>query len=222
MTNSDTTPPSAIKALIFDYGGVYMDSPFSRVSDVAAEMGVTDHLLKQIIFGDFYVDGSHPWHRLERGEIGLEQARELILAEGRQHNLETDMFQIFARFAAIDKCMRPQLVEKTLHWKAQGYLLAIITNNIREFTGWRTSFPYDVDTVFDVISDSSHLGIRKPDPLIYHHTLRELGVSPGEALFLDDHLPNVEAARRLGIESYLVDGPIDAAIDWIESRLGNG
>lgn len=220
MKNSNTMTPSTIKAIIFDYGGVYMDSPFVALSEVAVEMGVSGQLLKQITFGDFYVDGNHAWHRLERGEIGLEQTRELILAEGRKHGLEADIYQMFARFASIEKCMRQELVQETLKWKERGYQLAIITNNIREFAGWRTSFPYDIETVFDVISDSSHLGIRKPNPLIYHHTLRELGVSPSEALFLDDHLPNVEAARKVGIDSYLVDSPIIEAIGWIESRLG--
>ena len=208
-----------VKALIFDYGGVYIDSPFSRVSEVAVEMGVPDSLLKEIIFGSFHVDGDHPWHRLERGEIGLMEARDLVLEKGREHGIEADMFQIFARFAAIDKCLRPALLAKTLEWKQRGYKLGIITNNIKEFTGWRTSFPYDLETTYDVVTDSSYLGIRKPNPAIYLHTLELLGVAPHEALFLDDHPPNVEGARNVGINSFLVEDSIEDAIHWIEGQL---
>jgi FMN phosphatase YigB (HAD superfamily) len=45
------------------------------------------------------------------------------------------------------------------------------------------------------------LGVAKPDPAIYRHTLAELGVEPEEALFIDDKRINVEAARALGIQA---------------------
>jgi FMN phosphatase YigB (HAD superfamily) len=48
---------------------------------------------------------------------------------------------------------------------------------------------------------SAEVRIIKPDPAIYEHTLRGLGVPAAEALFLDDREINVEAARSLGIRS---------------------
>jgi FMN phosphatase YigB (HAD superfamily) len=39
----------------------------------------------------------------------------------------------------------------------------------------------------------------KPDPAIYEHTLRGLGVTASEALFLDDREVNIRAAQALGI-----------------------
>ena len=208
-----------IKAIMFDYGGVYIESPFAVISEIAVEMDVPDALLKEITFGDFYVDGNHPWHRLERGEIGLEETRELILEEGKKHNLVTDMYEMFARFADIDKCMREELASKTLEWKNRGYKLAIITNNLKEFDGWRKSFPYDIEEVYDVISDSSYLEMRKPNKEIYQHTLDQLGVNAEEALFLDDHAPNIESSQAMGIHSFVVEGDIQYAINWVESKL---
>jgi HAD superfamily hydrolase (TIGR01509 family) len=66
--------------------------------------------------------------------------------------------------------------------------------------------------LFDILVDSSELGIRKPDPRIYRHTLAELGgVSAQEAVFLDDYRANVEAARRLGMHGIVVGSdPADA------------
>jgi putative hydrolase of the HAD superfamily len=48
---------------------------------------------------------------------------------------------------------------------------------------------------------SFQLGIAKPDPAIYRHTLDELGSRPEETLFIDDKRENVEAARALGIQA---------------------
>jgi len=54
---------------------------------------------------------------------------------------------------------------------------------------------------FDVLVWSFQLHLAKPDPAIYRYALQKLGVEPTEALFLDDKIENVEAARALGIQS---------------------
>ena len=41
----------------------------------------------------------------------------------------------------------------------------------------------------------------KPDPEIYRRTLHLLGRSPAETIFIDDSMPNVEAARNLGMQA---------------------
>jgi len=48
---------------------------------------------------------------------------------------------------------------------------------------------------------SFQLGIAKPDPEIYRHTLAKLGTRPEETLFIDDKLENIEAARALGMKA---------------------
>jgi putative hydrolase of the HAD superfamily len=55
---------------------------------------------------------------------------------------------------------------------------------------------------FDVLVWSFKLLMAKPEPAIYHHTLANLGTRPEEALFLDDKLINVEAARALGMQAF--------------------
>lgn len=54
---------------------------------------------------------------------------------------------------------------------------------------------------FDVLVWSYQLGIAKPDPAIYLHTLEKLGTAPAETLFIDDKLVNVHAAQALGIQA---------------------
>lgn len=208
-----------IKAILFDYGGVYADSPFAAIDDVASDMGLDADLLKTITFGDFYNDGNHPWHRLEKGEITLEEAREGILAEGEKHDLKTDIYEMFARFAGVDKSMCQPLIAKTLEWKEQGLLLAMVTNNLKEFSHWRDTFPYDVNEVYDVVFDSCLAGIRKPDQQVFKDVISQLGINADEAVFLDDHLPNIEAAQAVGVRSFLVEGDIQQTIDWVDSQI---
>jgi len=208
-----------IKAILLDFGGVYIQSPFAVIGEVAADMQVSEELLLKIIFGDYDIDGGHPWHRLERGEILLDEARLLILQEGEKHQLKTDIYEMLARFAGVDRGIRGPLVEKTLEWKQAGYKLGMITNNIKEFTSWRTAFPFDLTEVFDVVADSSYLGMRKPDPMIYQYVLKQLDIAPEEALFLDDYPSNVHAAQALGIHAFQVGSDIQLAIDWVDEQL---
>src|SRR4029077_17158089 len=55
---------------------------------------------------------------------------------------------------------------------------------------------------FDLLIASYAVGRRKPDLEIHRLTLRQMGVSPERALFIDDVLSHVHAARSLGIRSH--------------------
>jgi putative hydrolase of the HAD superfamily len=104
-------------------------------------------------------------------------------------------------------------VEAVRGVRARGIRTAIVTNNIREYgDAWRGQLP--VDELFDTIVDSSHEGVRKPNPVIYHTALERLGVShPSRAVFLDDFEGNVIAARTLGMHGIVVGPDPRLAID---------
>lgn len=56
--------------------------------------------------------------------------------------------------------------------------------------------------MFDAVSISGEVGAGKPDRAIFEDTLRELGVSPAEAIFIGDRPErDIEGARRMGIRS---------------------
>lgn len=208
-----------IEAVIFDFGGVFTASPVTACEALGSELGTTTGHLSQIMFGPFGMDTDHPWHRLERGEIPLEQARTDILDLGKsQYNLEVDIYEFFARMPQ-DAGIRKELVERVALLKDDGYRTAIITNNIREFSdGWRSLLP--VDELFDLIVDSSKEGIRKPDPAIFELTLQRLGELPPECtLFIDDFEANIEAANLLGMRTIHVKEDISVAIAELDMFL---
>jgi len=195
----------SIDAVLFDFGGVFTESPFGAVAAASSELGAPPEVLAEIMFGPYAQDTDHPWHRLERGELELAAAREAIMALGREHGLELDPYQILARLTGGGEA-RKLMVERVRGLRREGYRTAIITNNAVEFREhWRALVP--VEELFELVIDSSEVGLRKPDPRIYALTLERLGnIAPHRSVFLDDHAPNVSAAEQLGIRGVLV-GP---------------
>jgi len=48
---------------------------------------------------------------------------------------------------------------------------------------------------------SHEVGLQKPDPRIYQLTVEKFGLTPGRAVFIDDLLVNVDAARAFGLRA---------------------
>ena len=209
-----------VKTVLFDFGGVFTDSPFHAVRAHADKLGTTDALLNDIVFGGYGNDADHPWHRVERGEISLDAAREGVLELGRDHGLEVDIWDIFLAMAENRGGLRQELVDYVGELRASGLGTGIITNNIVEFRdGWRGMLP--VDDLFDFVIDSCEIGVRKPSPKIFTAALDAGGLQPGEAIFVDDYPANVEGAEAMGIESVLVDGDARKTIADIAALLAS-
>jgi len=216
---------NTIKAILFDFGGVFTDSPFTAVDEFGAGIGAAPGQVSQIVFGSYEKDGDHPWHQLERGEITIEEARQGIMALAREQGLAVDIYELFMQMAAskAGAGARAPLVARVQQLKAEGYRLAIITNNVREFAeGWRSLLPFDVDAVFDVVVDSSVIGVRKPNPAIFEHTLKLLDdIEPHAAVFLDDYQGNVASADALGMKTILVGPDPHQTIRDLDAILRN-
>jgi putative hydrolase of the HAD superfamily len=101
--------------------------------------------------------------------------------------------------------------------RRRGYRLAICTNNVREWEArWRAMLP--VQEIFDVVVDSAFVGTRKPEREIYEITLQRLGVSAGQAVFVDDIELNCQAAREVGLATVWFQST-EQAISDIEAAL---
>jgi epoxide hydrolase-like predicted phosphatase len=79
-----------------------------------------------------------------------------------------------------------------------------------------------VDELFEVIVDSSAVGIRKPNLRIYEMTLEQLGVAPENAVFLDDAPGNIVAARAVGMHAILVEDDHFGAFAELDRLLAEG
>jgi epoxide hydrolase-like predicted phosphatase len=192
-----------LDAVLFDFGGVFTDSPFEVARRFGEDLGAAPERVLEIVFGAYDTDTDHPWHRLERGEIPLEVGRQEIIALGAAEGLDTDLFRVLSALGR-GAVIREPFIVLARRLRTAGIGTACVTNNVREFRdAWRSMVP--VDELFDVVVDSSEIGKRKPDPGIFLHALAALGrVPPSRALFLDDFEGNVRAARALGMRAILV------------------
>jgi epoxide hydrolase-like predicted phosphatase len=205
----------SVRAVLFDFGGVFMASPFAAVREYGVRQGVEPERALAILFGDYDRDTDHPWHRLERGEMSLMDAREAIFELGApEHRL--DLFEALGSLR--DASVRPDVVELARY--ARGRVkTAVVTNNVREFgDAWKSMLP--VAELFDEVVDSAHVGMRKPDPRIFRLALERLGgTKPEAAVFLDDFPGNVAAAERVGIRGILVEEDYRPAMEALRALL---
>ncbi len=210
-----------IEAVLYDFGGVFTTSPFDEVERAGEEQQLPAGRLLEIVFGPYHEDTDHPWHRLERGEISLLAARDGIIELGRREGVDSDPLQLLARMSE-DGGVRESLVERAIRIHRKGFPTALVTNNVSEFRErWKTMIP--TEELFDVIVDSSEVGLRKPDPAIYELALERIGgVAPESALFLDDHPNNVRAAERLGIRGLLVTAELAPTLRVLDALIERG
>jgi putative hydrolase of the HAD superfamily len=219
MEHNEITEKRKIDAVLFDFGGVFTASPFSTIEAAGAELGVPVDQFAQVMFGPYSEDTDHPWHRLERGEITLDDAAEKIRVLGKDLGIDFDPLKVLFSIGGGNGEQNP-LVDRVRQLKKDGYQTAIITNNIAEFKDlWRALIP--VDELFDLVVDSSTEGVRKPDPEMFRLALSRLGnVPPERSVFLDDYDANVNAAVSLGIHGILVGEDIQKAIQDLDETLG--
>jgi len=78
--------------------------------------------------------------------------------------------------------------------RAAGLRTGLLSNS------WGNDYPRDGwDEMFDVVVISGEVGMRKPEPGIFEHTLDLMGLAPEQTVFVDDLRPNIEAAVALGM-----------------------
>ena len=139
------------------------------------------------------------WHLLEKGQIDVatyftrltERAPAILGTE-----IDMEAYGRFWRQGAPG--VHWMVVQKIRELKDRGLRLGLLTNNVKEFgEHWRTMFP--LEELFEEVVDSSHVGMRKPERGIYELTCSRMGIEPTEAIFIDDNLDNVAAARAYGM-----------------------
>jgi glucose-1-phosphatase len=107
----------------------------------------------------------------------------------------------FEQFTEVwNRALDPKPIQDiTLFEKlAKGYRLGLLSNTDPIHVAHMEP-NYDFFRFFSVCIYSCGVGASKPNPLIYREALRGCKVQAGEALYIDDILAYVEAARRLGM-----------------------
>lgn len=197
-----------IKAVIVDVGGVLYDWK-SAYRQALAEIGVD--------FEKFLPELMKRVKPAELGEISLSELfRRTLKVFGKQKEWKSLRQKIPSTFKPIIPTFR--LLKRL---KKKAYKLAILTNNpAGVMSEWEKVFPYKY--LFDFVFDSSEVGLRKPDPKIFLLVCRKLNVKPDESLFVEDSPELVNAAGKLGFNTFLFVGDPANCVNGIRNLLGKG
>jgi epoxide hydrolase-like predicted phosphatase len=185
-----------IRAVISDFGGVLTTPLLESFLAYQRESGISIEELGGAMGRMMEKDGGkHPLFELEKGHLSEDEFTRRLGAElGREVSSMRDTY-----FENLHP--NEPMIAYLRGLREEGIRLGLLTNNVREWSAlWRAKLP-DVEDIFEVVVDSSFVGMRKPDPEIYVLTLDRMGqgLRAQDCIFLDDIEVNCDAARALGM-----------------------
>ncbi len=199
-----TTDNNQIKAILWDFGGVFTSSPFEAFNVLEQQLGVPTNFIRGI---NAVNPTTNAWAKFESNAVSLDEFDTLFAAESEQQGYRISGKDVVA---VLSGNLRPRMVS-TLKRCREHYKVACITNNVKAGRGpsmtrdqAKADAVAEVMKLFDEVVESSKEGIRKPDPQIYLTACQRLGVEPSDAVFLDDLGINLKPARALGMQTIKV------------------
>jgi putative hydrolase of the HAD superfamily len=222
--------PVVIRAVLFDFGGVILSSPFEAFARFERQHDLPEGFLRQVNATN---SDDNAWARLERSELDFDQFGVAFASDSAALGREVDGRQVLMLLSGE---VRPAMVE-ALRRCHERLKTALLTNNFvvagdpgedghdgqdgagddLRRAGMRAHA--EILELFDVIIESSRVGVRKPDPRFYEMACTELGIEPSEAVFLDDLGINLKSAKAMGITTIKVVDPADAIAE-LEAVVG--
>ncbi|MET0448418.1 MAG: HAD-IA family hydrolase [Aeromicrobium sp.] len=194
-----------IRAVLWDFGGVILSSPFEAFRHYEGQRGIPLDFIRTVNATDPDINA---WARLERAELDHAEFDVAFAAESAALGHEVPGADVLALLAGE---VRPEMVTALDKVQAAGYKTACLTNNVvsrneDEPVGGRPEIAA-VMARFDVVVESSKIGVRKPEPLFYETACELLGVEPSECVFLDDLGINLKPAKAMGMTTIKVGDP---------------
>ncbi len=216
MNTSHAQTPLAV---LWDFGGVILSSPFEAFNRYESEAGLPKDFIRGLNARN---PDTNAWAKMERSEVSLDGFVALFEEEARLQGRTVEGWKILQ---ALSGDIRPQMVEALRRCKA-AFRVACITNNMKSGEGpgmarspEKVKAVAEIMTLFEHVVESSKLGLRKPDPKIYQHACELLGVPPERCIYLDDLGINLKPARAMGMRTIKVGDP-DVAIDELQAMVG--
>ncbi len=209
-----------IKAVLWDFGGVFTTSPFDSFNRYERQHKIPDNFIRGINATN---PDNNAWARLESSQISVAEFDQEFADESRAQGHEIRGIQVIELLSGD---LKPEMVN-ALKIISSSFKTACLTNNMKgagEGPGMSQSSRKSEDvamvmSIFDVIIESSVVGYRKPDPKFYLTAVKELEIEPADAVFLDDLGINLKPARELGMSTIKVLSS-DQSLGELEQILG--
>jgi putative hydrolase of the HAD superfamily len=184
-----------MRAVIFDWGGVLIDSPApGMLALFAQEFGVTPEAVNNayIPFGERFQKGQIAEHDLWKGvcaALGVAKSYDASLWGHVFEQVYTPKEEMFALASML---------------KDRGYKVGLLSNTESPAVRFFHQQGY---AMFDATVFSCEEGTSKPEPRIYKIALERLSVGPSEAVFIDDRTDFIEGAQELGMHTIRFEDP---------------
>jgi epoxide hydrolase-like predicted phosphatase len=214
-----------MKGLIVDWGGVLTMPIHTALGSWLKASGVDHNHYGEVVrrWVEPLPGESSPVHRLERGELAVEDFEHLLSAalarEGSLVEARGLVGKMFADLAIYDDSMT-SLVTRA---RAAGIRTALLSNS------WGNEYDRrDWHEMFDTVVISGEVGMRKPEREIFELVLKRIGLPADECVFIDDMAHNIVAAEQAGLIGIVhrtfdqTAGQLEALFPdacWIHQRL---
>lgn len=219
----------AVEAVLWDFGGVFTSSPFEAFLRYERAKGLPDGFIRK-------VNATNPhdnaWALFEKAKLTAQGFNDKFLAESTALGHPVPGGDILPLLAGQ---VRPAMVEALRECKKH-FKVGCITNNMAR--GGPPEGPGEAPTpmqgaqpqarggagaaimpLFDVVVESSKVGVRKPDRRIYEIACEQIGVAPDKCVYLDDLGDNCKGAAALGMVAIKVV-TVDETLDKLEAATG--
>ncbi len=194
----------SLKAVIWDFGGVFTTSPFEAFNRYEAARGLPHDFIRGV---NSVNPDTNAWARLERSEVTAEEFDAVFAAEAKARGHDVPGKDVLGLLSGD---VRPAVVNALKQCK-QHWKVACITNNAPTGKGAgmassdsKAAQIADIMAQFEHIIESSKAGVRKPDPKIYEMMCEALDVAPEACVYLDDLGINLKPARTMGMTTIKV------------------
>lgn len=189
-----------IKYFCFDIGGVAnIQTPSYLLLSAAQKRwnGFSENDWKKMVFPA--IEGRDVWREFQDGAVTAEQYLDLSFSMVKVPNTNENR-KIF-RSLLEDWCGQPyqpmlHLVEQL---NKQGFYTSVLSNNNEIMYGTPSA---EIKNRVHVSLSSHLIRYSKPDPKAFKKLLWVTGAKPGELVFIDDKIRNIESARRLGMQGF--------------------
>lgn len=205
-----------VRAVLWDFGGVILSSPFEAFRRYEAEKGLPQDFIRSVNATN---PDANAWALLERNDISPVQFDSLFAAESESLGHRVPGADVLALLSGD---VRPHMVEALDAVIEAGYLTACLTNNVVSTNDEQSDRQRQVAAImgkFHDVIESSKVGCRKPEPRFYEIACESLKVSPDECVFLDDLGINLKPAAAMGMRTIKVVDPYDALAE-LSGHLG--
>jgi len=178
-----------IRAVLFDLGGVILRTEHEAPRQhLAGRLGVEYDELDRLVFQ------SETSRKASLGEISEEDHWRAVTKRFKWSGGPLEFRDEFFAGDALDRGLIAFL--QSLRGSVKTGLVSNAWSGLRQYI-----LDHKFEDAFDVMVISAEVGVVKPNPKIYQMTLDQLGVSPNEAVFVDDFIENVKGAQAVGMSA---------------------